>query len=481
MSAQREQSAPPVLFCEGKERRATEDVLTALLGDALARIPHGAVTPGTSATSFEQRLRGFDFDAPQPLGELLPWIVGELEHGIVQFNHPRYFGLFNPAPSFAAECADRIAAAFNPQLATSASSPLPVAIETHVIRAVAARAGFPAGSGGHFTSGGSEANFTALVAALTEIEPDFAADGVRAFRGAPVVYVSEDAHLAWIKIAHQAGIGRSGIRMVATDAIGRMDMAALRSAILADRADGCQPVMLVATAGTTVAGMIDPLPDCVALARETGLWLHVDAAWGGGAIASDRLRPLLDGMGEADSATIDGHKWFATTMGCGMFLTRHVALLDEAFHVANAFMPSVNAHRDPYLASVQWSRRFVGLRLFLSLANVGWRGHAAHVEHSADLIDELRWEMSGRGWRVANDSALGVLCLDSPEAARIARAVVEGGEAWISSPVFRGRNVLRICVTNGRTTQDDMHALATLLDASRRATTPIDFVQAQEH
>ena len=178
---------------------------------------------------------------------------------------------------------------------------MPVALEAHVIRGVAARAGLPATSAGHFTTGGSEANFTALACALTAAEPGFVVDGARAFSGAPVFYVSADAHAAWHKIAHQSGIGRSALRAVAVDAAGCMDPAALASAIAADRAAKRVPVMVVATAGTTGAGMIDPLPRCAAIARAENLWFHVDAAWGGALVASDRLRPLLDGIEDADS------------------------------------------------------------------------------------------------------------------------------------------------------------------------------------
>ena len=123
--------------------------------------------------------------------------------------------------------------------------------------------------------------------------------------------------------------------------------------------------------------MIDPLHTCADIAAANGAWFHVDAAWGGAALSSDRLRSVLAGIERADSITIDAHKWFATTMGCGMFITRHGPVLSEAFRVAADFMPSTAASTDPYLNTVQWSRRFLGLRLFLSLGVAGWQGIAA--------------------------------------------------------------------------------------------------------
>ena len=370
------------LFPARVNRVRWDDLLTLNLLRANERVAEGPVTPDLDLGDFRSELADFDFRIPRPLGELLSWTIDKMEHGLVHVTHPRYFGLFNPAPTFPAQCADRIAGAFNPQLATSTTSPVAVEIEAHVIRSIAERAGFPPEAGGHFTSGGSEANYTALLCALTRSTPEFATKGARAFAGAPVFYVSQESHLAWLKIAHQAGIGRSAVRLVATDGLGRMDCNALKDAVSSDRASGDVPVMIAATAGTTNAGMIDPLFACGELARSNGLWYHVDAAWGGALISSDRLRNALAGIELADSVTIDGHKWFATTMGCGMFITRHPYVLSSAFQVSTSFMPSNLPSLDPYVTSVQWSRRFLGLRMFLSLAAAGWRGYGEHVERS---------------------------------------------------------------------------------------------------
>ena len=468
------------LHPEPGARKAGEDFLTAALSDALQRIAGGSVGPDLDLDRFRKSLGDFDFVTPRPLPDLLGWVIEQLEHGVVHLTHPRYFGLFNPSPSFPAECAERIVAAFNPQLATWTTSPVAVEIEAHVIRSVARRAGLASDAAGHFTTGGSEANFTALTCALTSSNPGFAADGVFAFKGPPTVYVSEDAHLCWHKIAHQSGLGRSAVRLVRTDRSGRMDACALADAIEADRANGRVPVMVVATAGTTGAGMIDPITDCVTLARDAGAWFHVDAAWGGALIASEALGGALAGIERADSATIDAHKWFATTMSCGMFLTNRAGVLPDAFHVSADFMPSNVRHLDPYVTTGQWSRRFLGLRLFLSLATVGWRGHAEPVERSIQLISLLKNELIAQGWSAANESPLAVLCVDPPPgfpgARSIARDVVASGLAWVSSTVFQGRDVVRICVTNGRTTADDIQALARLLQtfqpSHRHATAP---------
>ncbi len=456
-------SASPLFPARG-DRETWDDFLTEALASAHERLAGGSVTPTLDPVSFRTDLAGFDFRTPRPLETLLPWIIARMEHGIVHVTHPRYFGLFNPAPTFPAQCADRITAVFNPQLATSTTSPVAVEIEAHVIRSVAARAGLPAQSAGHFTTGGAEANYTALICAVTRSNPQFAEEGARAFDGPALFYASRESHLAWLKIAHQAGIGRSAVRLVATDGSGRMDARALAEMIAADRAQGGVPVMIAATAGTTNAGMIDPLPACAEIARSFGLWYHVDAAWGGALIASERLRGALAGMEQSDSLTIDAHKWFATTMGCGMFVTRHAPVLSSAFHVSTSYMPSNVPHLDPYVTSVQWSRRFLGLRLFLSLAAAGWSGYAQHVERSVDLAALLRERLLKQGWRTANNSLLAVLCIEppagSPDIRSIVSRVLSSGRAWVSATTFEGRDVIRACVTHGETTPEDIAELA---------------------
>ena len=455
------------LFPPAEERRRIEDALTAKLEAARLALKAGPVTPTIDLDAVRAELAGFDFAAARPLEELIDWTLERMQHGIVQMGNPRYFGLFNPGASFPAQCAERIANLFNPQLASSASSPVPVEIEKHVIGQVAQRAGLPPGAGGHFATGGSEANYTALLCALSRAHPGFASDGARALPGAPRFYSSRDCHITWLKIAHEAGIGRRALVLIDTDGGGRLDVAALRAAIAADRAAGAVPFMVVATAGTTGAGMIDPLAPCAEIAAAAGLWYHVDAAWGGAALASERLRHLLAGIERADSITIDAHKWLATTMGCAMFLIRDPVLLSTVFHASTSFMPSNVAGLDPYLNSVQWSRRFLGLRLFLSLAACGWEGLGAHVERSVAVIEALKTRLVARGWRVANDSGLAVLDVLPPpergEVRALVRRVVASGRAWAAPTQFEGRDVVRICATHGESGIEDIDALVTAL------------------
>jgi glutamate/tyrosine decarboxylase-like PLP-dependent enzyme len=465
--------APPVaaLFPDRRTRERVEDRLTRSLADAAERVLRGPVMPDIDMPELRRELAGFDFARPRPLEELIEWAVGRLEHGTVHMTHPRYFGLFNPPSNFPAQCADRISGAFNPQLASSGSSPAPVAIEQHVIRAIALRAGLPVDCGGHFTTSGSEANYTALICALTRADAGFADEGVRAFSGPVAMYTSRECQPAWHKIAHQSGIGRAALRLIATDGMGRMDVRALADAVREDRRRGVVPVLISATAGTTGAGMVDPLEPCATIARENNIWYHVDAAWGGAAICSDRLRGELAGMELADSLTIDAHKWLATTMGCGMLIAREPVILSEAFRVGAEFMPSSATSIDPYLNSVQWSRRFMGLRLFLALAAAGWQGYGAHVERAVQVTDCAKARLTARGWSVANDSRLAVLCVLPPAGSapvrEIVRKVLASGRAWVAVAKLEGREVVRICATHGETTIADVDELVAALEAAR--------------
>jgi glutamate/tyrosine decarboxylase-like PLP-dependent enzyme len=429
--------------------------------------------PQLSRDALRAELAAMDFETPRPLRQLLEWTMSQLEHGVVHLDHPRYFGLFNPAPNFPSQCADRVAGAFNPQLASSASSPAPVEIEAHVIRAMARRAGLPPDAAGHFTTAGSEANYTSLICALTRAEALFGAQGVRAFPGPVALYTSRECQPAWFKIVHQAGIGRTALRLIATDGRGRMDSRALADTVARDRGEGIVPVLISATAGTTGGGMVDPLDRCAAIARDQGVWYHVDAAWGGAALCSEALRAQLAGIELADSLTIDAHKWFATTMGCGMFLTRHPAVLSEAFRVTTDFMPSEVAGLDPYLNSVQWSRRFMGLRLFLSLGAAGWKGYAVHVERAVEVIARVRERLLAQGWSAVNDSNLAVLCVvpspGSPAIREIVRRVLARGTAWVAAATFEGRDVVRICATHGETALSDVEALVEELQGALAA------------
>ncbi len=182
----------------------------------------------------------------------------------------------------------------------------------------------------------------------------------------------------------------------------------------------------------------------------------------------------MRGIEEADSVTLDAHKWFAVPMGAGIFLCRDNQLLGETFRVSANYMPAtIEGAVDPYTHSVQWSRRFIGLKMFLSLACMGWQGYRAHVEHALEMANRLHSLLEESAWRIVNDSPLAVVCFvdaqGSADPAQVADDVVADGRTWISSVKFEGQVVLRACITSHFTQEDHLHALINALDQARGA------------
>lgn len=454
-------------------RRDAYGRLATILERHWEEVAERGVAPAASYADLQERVRRFDFAEPVPLDELLDTAAGWLRDGIVHTTHPRYFGLFNPTPAFAGVLGDALVAAFNPQLAVTSHAPAAVAVERHVLEFLGDCLRLP-GATGSFTSGGAEANLTAVLVALERHFPQATEHGLGAVSGQPTLYVSAEAHHSLLKAARMTGLGHAAVRAIPVTGDLTLDVAALRATIARDRAEGRRPFLVVATAGTTAAGVIDPLPEVADLCEHAGLDLHVDAAWAGAVSLSERLRPLLDGIERADSVTVDAHKWLSAPMGAGVFLTPHGQDLTRAFRVETNYMPSAES-ADPYVMSAQWSRRFTGLKVFMALAAVGHDGYARQIEHDCRLGDRLRARLRDDGWEIVNSTPLPVVCFipDAAEhgasmedLARIARRVEVSGAAWISVARLAGRPALRACITSYRSTEPDVDALCDALAAA---------------
>jgi glutamate/tyrosine decarboxylase-like PLP-dependent enzyme len=350
---------------------------------------------------------------------------------------------------------------YNPQLATWRTSPAANEIERHTLAWLTGKFGLPATAIASFTGGGAEANLSAVVVALTRRFPEYGRRGLRALTALPTIYLTGEAHHSFGKIAHLTGLGREAVRVVATDGHLKMDLGDLARRVAADRREGSAPFMVVGTAGTTGAGAIDPLPELARFCRAEDLWFHVDAAWGGAAIISPRLRAHLAGIEAADSITCDAHKWFSVPMGAGMFFCRHPAAVAEAFRAETSYMPGKTAGptHDPYTTSVQWSRRFIGLKLFLSLAEHGESGYVEMIERQTRLGDVLRESLRRAGWRIVNTTPLPVVCFtrDGLDTGRFLAALYRRQIAWMSEVRLAGGDpVIRACITSFRTTEKDV-------------------------
>ncbi len=441
------------------------------------RVHELPVTPELSRAQLVERLARYDFAAPVPLEEIADDVADLLARGNLHSTHPRYFGLFNPTAHAAGAVADALAAIYNPQVGGWWHGPAANEIERAALDWFLERAGFdPARSAATFTTGGSEANMTGVLVALTRHFPAYAEDGLAALERRPLLYVSDQAHDSFVKIAHATGMGRHAVHKVASDAEHRLDVAALRERIARDRQDGGSPFLVVATAGTTASGAIDPLPAIADVCAEEGLSLHVDAAWGGCALLSEALRPHLAGIERADTITWDAHKTLPVPMGAGMVLGRSREDCAAPFQVHTRYVPDATADGiDLYQHSMQWSRRAIGLKVFMTIAELGARGVEAQVDHQARMAALLREELGAAGWTVHNRSPLPIVCFGHPELVpsgervpQLLKAALAGGEVWLSEVrQASGDSVLRACITNVDTREDDVHALVAALERAR--------------
>lgn len=435
------------------------------LQSEFAKLQHdiqtGPVYPQVTATEIRRHLATYyDFSSPLHLDGIVEDVNEMLRKWDVQTTHPRYFGMFNPSVTFASVVADLLVAMHNPQLDNWETSPAANEIERYTLRWLASKFGFTENILATFTNGGAEASLSAVIVALTRAFPDYGENGLRSLEHGPTIYVSSEADEFFSKIAHITGIGRNAIRTVATDSQLKMDLRDLERQIADDRKNGFFPLMVVGTCGTTTAGVIDPLAELGLFCSAAGLWFHVDAAWGGGAIISPVLRDHLAGIDAADSIACDAHKWLSVPVGCGMFFCRHPESVSRAFRARNAFMPGPAGDDpfDPSTHSVQWSRRFMGLKLFMSLAQHGGSGHAKMIERQTRLGDLLRESLLSSGWKIVNSTPLPVVCFsrDGLDIRAFLASIRERQIAWVSEAEIAGTPVIRACITSYKTTERDI-------------------------
>jgi aromatic-L-amino-acid decarboxylase len=400
-----------------------------------------------------------------------------------------YFGLMNPTPTYMAVLAEALVAAINPQLATQARSQLASKIENETVRWLSERVGWKASFGGTFTSGGNEANMSALALALNHAFPAAVEDGVLSIGTQPVLYASSEAHHSIDKAAGLLGLGRKALRRVPVNDRIQLDPGSLAAAIRADLAAGLRPFAIVATAGTTNSGAIDDIMAIGRICKEFGLWLHVDGAYGAAVIFSDKHRRLVEGIELADSITIDPHKWLAMPFAAGVILTSHPELLEQTFGTHTPYMPKVAGatRTDNFKVSMQWSRRMNSLKLYLTLRVHGRKAYEELIERQLSLAawfaDKVRKSAS---FELASEPVLPILNLrvkladakekEEEEVHAANQAVVDevtrSGKRWISLTRVNDRSVIRMMVISYLTTQAHLDELWEALEVAIRKVAP---------
>lgn len=383
--------------------------------------------------------------------------------------HPRFFG-FIPSPSnFVAVLADALAAGFNPFLGNFMEAPGPHVLEEVTLGWLRDACGLPEGAGGLFTSGGSMANLTGLAAA-------------RELCGPGRVYVSSQTHGSVAKAVRLLGLAEPVVLPV--DERFQLRLDALEQALSADA--GRSRMAVVATAGTTNTGAVDPLEGIAELCAREGVWLHVDGAYGGAAAFGARSRVRVAGLERADSLSLDPHKWLFTPYECGCVLVRDRRHLRAAFDARADYLSDVRGDDeslDFQDLGFQLTRSFRALKVWATFQVFGADAIAAAIERGVANAEHMgRWLSARDGWAVAAPPSLGVVAfrftagqaeegLDALNAGLV-RRLEATGRAFVSSTVLGGRRWLRACPISPRTTRADLEETLEILDRLAREAGP---------
>ena len=418
---------------------------------------------------------------PMPTDDLIEHLRQVVFEESMYPGHPGFVAYISGAGTVPGAAADLIAAGLNQNSGGWRLSPAATEIEQHLMRWFSGRLGMPEGSSGYVTSGGAMVNLIALTAARSRHAGwDVREAGMRA--GPQLtVYVSSEVHDTVDRAVQMLGIGTAGIRHITTDEDLRMDVAALRSAIDADLADGNRPIAVVGSAGTTGTGAIDPLDAIADVCNEYRLWFHVDGAYGGAAALTEPLRPLFHGIGRADSVGFDPHKWLYTPIAGACILVRDPAILKETFAVDASYIVDDDSTTgwgtDIYALSPHFTRPFAALKIWVSLLAHGWDAYERRISHDVALARYLHeLVIDHPELEPMTEPGLSITCFryvpaDLAETSdaddyldtlneRLMFELQLGGRVFPSNAVVGGRFALRSCIVNYRTEADTMDELA---------------------
>lgn len=419
----------------------------------------------------------------RPIGDVYQEMLQDVYSGTLLPQHPRSFSCIPSTMSLLSWMGDVMTNAYNIHASCQLNAPAADLIEKKLIRWMCGLAGYPESGGGLFVSGGSIANLTALTAAR---DAKLACDQ----RDSAVIYVSDQTHASVSKGLHIIGFQRDQIRTVPTDHAFRMDMSALRNAVEQDSRNGKKPFAVVASAGTTNTGSVDPLKEISTLCRENEMWMHVDGAFGAAALLSGRHRTDLSGIELSDSLSWDAHKWMLQTYGCSVVLVRDQSLLVRSFAAHPEYLrdsETVDGGIEFWDLGPELTRPARSLKLWLTLQTVGSEEMGRVIDHGCALA-ELAEEMirDAPGWEIISSAHLGIVTfrcisnqtdygadLDGLNQA-IAREITESGFAQIFTTELQGKKVLRMCTINPETTEEDIR------DTIKRLKHSMVFTQRKE-
>jgi len=413
-------------------------------------------------------------EQPRDLAQLLAALRGDVDDPGINPASGGHLGYIPGGGQYYAALGDYLADVFNRYAGVAYASPGAVQLEKSLIRWMADLVGYPAAAAGDLTSGGSIANLMAIVAAR-----DAAGRRGKDLASSPL-YLSAQVHHCVDKALRIAGLGECPVRIVPVDGRYRMVPEALEAAITADVRAGLRPWLAVASAGTTNTGAVDPLGAIADIAHEHGLWLHVDAAYGGFFLLTDHGRRILDAIGRSDSLVMDPHKGLFLPYGSGAVLVRDGASLAKAHYYDASYMQDARAagqELSPADLSPELSRPFRGLRMWLPLMLCGLAPFRAALDEKLLLARYFHQKLSAmRGWELGPEPDLSVVTYRYLPASgdanefnrRLLAAIHDDGRIYVSSTVTDGHFVLRLAVLHFRTHREHVDLLLELLDHHAR-------------
>ena len=450
-----------------------------LLVDHLATLADRSVGQVGSADDLADLFSADPPDEGRPFEDVLSQARKDIFDNSLLCNHPRFFA-FVPGPSnFYGVLGDVLASGFNIFTGTWLESSGPSALELSMIDWLCRSVGLPPQSGGLFVSGGSVANLTGLAVARHDRLDDQTADAV--------IYCSDQVHASVDKALYLLGFGSHQLRRIRADSDFRLDPDSLRQTIARDRARGERPFCVVANAGSTNTGAVDPLAPLADICIEEGMWFHVDGAYGASAAFSRRSGELLADLGRADSLVLDPHKWMFQPFEIGAVLVRDKALLAGTFRTSADYMQDAKTTGQEVNFcdyGIQLSRGFRALKLWVTLQCLGLDAIREAIDRGIVLAETAEGEVRRDDrFEVTSPACLGIVTfryvgsgthgsakLDEINGA-IPHEIMATGEAVVTSTVLGGRMVLRMCVINPRTSGHDIRRTVTMLaDAGDRLT-----------
>lgn len=454
------------LQLDAEEMRAVGYRIIDLIVERHRTLPDQPATRKESPPELSRRLheplpeRGCSMDA------ILQQVLDDVLANCSRLDHPRFFG-FVPSPSnFIGAMADALASGFNIFAGSWISGSGAAALELVTVDWMRQLCGMPESAGGLFVSGGSMANLTGLALARHTMLDDRT--------GGAVAYLSDQTHASVERALRVLGFLPCQISELATDDGFRLRVEDLAAAVARDRSAGKRPFCVIANAGTTNTGAVDPLAELSRFCRDENLWLHVDGAYGAAAVLCERGRALLEGLENVDSLSLDPHKWLFQPFESGCILVRRGSLLASTFRILPEYLADIHRGAEDVNfgdRGIQLSRGFRALKLWMTIKYFGLEAMRKAVGRGFELAEAAEAEIrKTRDFEIVTPAQMGVVTFRHSRATdqefyrRLVDGMAAGGLAFLTSTVLRGETVLRLCTINPRTSEAD---LAQTLDRLR--------------